>query len=283
MKLAIYSINPLTFVFLRMFFATVLLSFIIKPYLQKNRILDKHWPTIIVAGLLGITLNIGFFFVGLQKTTVVDSSIISATTSVFTALAAYLFLKEKISKIILIGILISFCGVITIIIQPIMDNGLFKFQNILGNIFILMAVWAWVLYTIVNKEISKKYDCLLLAYISFIIGVITFLPFAIKDIVNINFFLNLTPFLVFAIIFETVFCTILAYFFFTLGVKYVSATVTGVLAYIHPIVAVVCSIMFLNERLTIPFIIGALLVICGLFLTEARHKVHPLHHLHLRK
>lgn len=279
-KLALKDLSPYTFIFLRMFIALLLLTPFIYPKLKENKIRIKDMPVVFLSGFFGITLNIGLFFLGLNKTTVIDASVIAATTSLFTAFAAFLFLKEKISKIMLAGMFVSFLGVITIIVQPIFENGLFQQGNILGNIFILGATWAWVGYTILNKKIRKKYNCWVLSYYSFAIGCLSFLPLSLKDILNPNFFSSLSAFSWFAIVFEAIFPTIIAYYFFSWSLKYVSATSSAVIAYIHPIVAILSSIIFLHEKITLPFIAGTVLVAAGLFLSEAKHKLHPLHFLH---
>lgn len=279
-KLALNDISPFTFVFLRMLLAIIILFPFVILRFKNQKFARSDFPLIFLIGFLGITLNIGFYFWGLSLTTVIDASIIVSTTSIFTALAAFLFLKEKISKIVSLGIILSFAGTVVIIAQPILEEGLFRPQNIFGNVFILLATWAWVGYIILNKRIGQKYDTLLLSYIFFLIGAVTFFPLAAQDIFSPVFYASLTPFLIFAILFETVFATILAYFLLTWGIKFISATTSGVISYINPIVAIIVSIMFLGEKITLPFIIGATFVVCGLFLAEARHPKHPLHKLH---
>lgn len=269
-----------TFVFLRILLSLIILGPFILPRLRKETINRADWPKVIAAGFFGIPLNIGLFFWGLSYTTVVDSSVISATVSIFTAVAAFLFLKEKISHIVSLGIIISFAGTIVIILQPILEQGLFRLGNLFGNVLILFATLAWVGYTILNREIGQKYDSFILIYISFLIGVVCFLPFAAKDIFNPDFYFRLTPFLIFAILFETIVATILSYFLFTWGLKYVSATTSGIISYVYPIVAILASIIFLGEKLTMSFVIGTTLVVIGLFISEARHAKHPLHKFH---
>lgn len=279
-KIALSSMSPYTFVFLRLLLTVIILTPFVLPRLLKTKIKPRDYLFVFLSGFFGITLNIGLFFLGLKNTTAIDSSVIAATTSLFTALAAYLFLKEKISRIMLLGMLISFFGVVAIIIQPILENGLFRINNLLGNVFILGATWAWVGYTILGKEINRKYDSWVLSYYAFTTGAICFLPFSLGDITNLNFYLRMNSFGWFAIVFEAVFPTIIAYFLFSWSLKFVSATKAAVIAYLHPIVAIVSSILFLREKPTIPFLFGTFLIIFGLFLSEAKHKKHPLHHLH---
>lgn len=279
-KVALNTLSPATFIFMRLILSLLILAPFTFNRLRKQHFVKSDWPKILLFAILGITLNIGLYFWGLSYTSVIDTSVISATTSIFTALAAYLFLKEKISRLVAVGIALSFAGTVVIILQPILEQGLFHIQNLFGNILVLLATWAWVAYTILNKEISQKYDSMVLTYLSFSIGAVTFLPFAARDIFNPGFYQSLTPFLIFAILFETIFATVLTYSLFTWGLKYVSATAAGIISYLNPIVAILASIVFLGEKLTFSFIVGAVLVIIGLFVSEARHPKHPLHQWH---
>ena len=272
-KLALeQGLAPFTFVFLRMILSLLILLPFLLPKIKKHPVKSKDLPTVIIVGFLGISVNIGLYFLGLSKTTVIDSSIIMAATSIFTALAAFLFLKEKLTHQTIFGTLLSFSGIIVVIIEPLLETGFFQMDNIIGNLLTFGAMIGWVAYTILNKDISKKYNSLVLTYYSFAIGSLTFLPFAFKDVINPSFYFSLTPFLIFAILFETIFATIFTYLLFTWGIKYISATVAGVLGYINPIVAILISIIFLNEKLTVPFILGAGLIIVGIILVEIKSK-----------
>ena len=276
-KYALVFISPLVFVFLRMILAIIFMSPFILPKIRGLKVKLKDIPCLLLAGFTGVTLNIGFYFLGLDKTTVIDSSILLSTTSVFTALAGIILLREKLKIHVIGGIIISFFGTIIIVIQPILENGFFRLENSLGNIFILLSMLTWVVYTILNKEINKIYDSLTIVYLSFLIGAISFLPFALKTITHPEFYLNLPITVIAILLFETIFATICSYVLFTYGVKHVSAAAAGVIQYINPIVAISASILFLGEKITWPFIVGAILIIGGIFLAETMHEKHPLH------
>ncbi|MCL5675699.1 MAG: DMT family transporter [Patescibacteria group bacterium] len=279
-KVALYKISPLTFVAIRMVFSVLILFPFVFPRLKKQNFDKNDCLMILVIGLLGITFNIGFYFLGLSLTSMIDTSVIISTTSIFTAVAAFLFLKEKISRIVSVGIVLSFAGTVVIILQPILEKGLFSSGNLLGNLLILLSTLTWVAYVILNKEIAKKYDSLVLVFIYFIIGTISFVPFAAKDIFRLEFYQSLSPFLIFALAYETIFATVICYFLVIWGLKYVTATTAGIITYINPVISIIASILFLGEKVTATFLIGTVLVASGLFLAETRHPKHPLHIMH---
>ncbi len=279
-KIVLNSVPAFSFVFLRLAIAVLILTpLVVKRHLQiKLKVAD--FINLVVMGLLAITFNIGLYFWGQTYTSVIDAAVILSTTSIFTAIGAFLFLGERKSKVVLLGILISFIGTIIIIIQPVLETGLFHSRNILGNILILLATLSWVAYTILAKELKQKYDTLTKTYFFFLLGLISFFPLSYKNILDLNFYLNLPMSAVLGIIFEGVFATVVAYLLFNWSLKFVSATKSGVISYLIPITSIIISIMFLGEKFTTPFLIGASVVTVGIFLAETRHSMHPLHHLH---
>lgn len=279
-KIVLNSVPAFPFVFLRIAIGALILTpLVINRHLKLKFKLSDLVPLTIM-GLLAITFNIGLYFWGQTYTSVIDAAVILSTTSIFTAIGAFLFLGERKSKVVLLGILISFIGTIIVIIQPLLENGLFHSRNIFGNILILLATLSWVSYTILAKELKQKYDTLTKTYFFFLVGVVSFLPLSYKSIFDLNFYLNLPLSAVLGILFEGIFATVIAYLLFNWSLKFVSATKSGVISYLIPITSIIISILFLGEKFTTPFLIGASIVAVGIFLAETRQPIHPLHHLH---
>lgn len=279
-KIVLNSVPAFPFVFLRLAIAVLILTPIVIKKNLKLRLGFIDFLQLVVMGLLAITFNIGLYFWGQSYTSVIDAAVILSTTSIFTAIGAFLFLGERKSKIVLFGIFISFLGTIIIIIQPILENGLFQAKNMLGNILILFATLSWVAYTILAKEIKQKYDTLTKTYFFFLVGVISFLPLVYKNIFDLNFYLNFQMSTVLGILFEGIFASVIAYTLFNWSLKFVSATKSGVISYLIPITSIIISILFLGEKFSTFFLIGAGISAIGIFLAEIRQPLHPLHHLH---
>jgi drug/metabolite transporter (DMT)-like permease len=64
------------------------------------------------------------------------------------------------------------------------------------------------------------------------------------------------------------FGTFSTYVLYQYALKSLSALTTSLTSYVQPITTAILAIIFLGERLTTPFIIGAMLVFAGIFLVS---------------
>lgn len=271
LKLTLQSIPPFTLAYLRFIIALAIVMpiFFLKGYWKK--IYPSDLKQILLAGILGITLNIGLLFLGASFTTGVHISVLMATIPTFTVLAAVVFLQEKIKSHTIIGMIISFIGTIIIIGQPLLDRQLQGETTIIGDLLILGSVIAWAIYTIVNKEIAAKYQPLSILPIIFLIGTVSFLPLAYLEFRQNPFWiLSVSKIAVFGTLYYGLLSSIAAYFLFTWGLTYASATHAGIETYLIPLVSLPASSVILHEKVDIFFVLGAILILFGLIICEYR-------------
>lgn len=275
LKISLETIPPFSMAFFRF----VIASFVILPFTLKTglNINKSHLPKIIKASFFGITLNIGLLFLGASLTTGLHIAIIAALYPILNAITAKFLLKEKINKRVALGMILGLIGAVIIIGEPIFElRNSYKIEHFIGDILILLSTFAWVGYTIENKELDKlkNYHPFEILPFSFLIGVVTFLPFAILELyLNPVWVENVTTFAKFGLIYYAVFSSFTAYFCFTYGLSKTTATEAGITSYLTPILAILLSIPLLGEKISPFFIIGAVLIACGLLITELhRHK-----------
>lgn len=275
-KLALTNIPPFVLAFFRFFIG----SFLILPLAL------KHWQKlswrllgwICFGGFFSITINITFFFLGLQRTQSINAPIIASSQPIFLYLFALLFLGEKPKLKVISGIGISFLGVLTIILSPFLTDGNINFLKDLsafeGNLFLLIATLGAVGHTLIFKKILKEVNHFQATFVSFLFGALTFFPLMINDLKTWNFFdLNHLGWL--GMIFGVFFCSAFAYALFNYGISKIPAQEVGIFSYIDPIAAVLLAIPLLHEIPTVYFYLGCLLVFGGIFLAEGRIHYHP--------
>jgi drug/metabolite transporter (DMT)-like permease len=279
-KLALTNIPPFTLAFLRFFIG----SFLILPFAVKNwRKIDlKLLGEICLGGLFSITINIAFFFLGIQRTQSINAPVIASSQPIFLYLFAILFLKEIPKKRVLMGIIISFVGVLIILMSPFLATGKINFIKELaafeGNLFLLIATLGAVGHTLIFKNILKKVDHLQATYISFLFGALTFLPLMINDLRTWSFTsLNINGWV--GIIFGVFFCSTLAYVLFNYGISKIAAQEVGIFSYIDPVAAVLLAVPLLHEIPSLYFYLGSVFVFGGIFLSEGRIQYHPFHRI----
>lgn len=279
-KYSLQNIPPFTLAFFRFFIATfLLLPFAIKQWKQ---ISVKQLVYIGVGALFAININIGFFFLGLQRTESINAPIIASAQPVFLYVLSILFLHEKIHLKVFIGILISFLGVLGIVLGPMFLNGSVslaaKETAFEGNLYLVIATMGSVVNAIMFKRILKQVNAMQVSFISFLVGSLVFIPFMMPELSRWSFQqLNIQG--IVGIVFGSVFSSAIAYYLFNYGISKIQAQEVGIFTYIDPIIAVIIAIPLVHEYPDPLFFIGSLFVFMGIVVAEGRIHWHPIHRL----
>lgn len=276
-KFALTNIPPFTLAFIRFFFAGLIFLPLALNKWQKLTV--KQWLEILLIGFFGITINISFFFLGLQKTESINVPVIASSAPIFIYLLSIMFLREKPKLKVLTGMLIALAGVLFIILSPlILDGKKFILGAIEGNLFILLATFGSVLQTIFGRDVLKKVDVLQVSAITFLFGSLTFIPFIPKEFASWDIsFLSIAGWT--GIIFGVFFSSALAYFLFYHGVSKLKAQDVGIFTYIDPLAAIIVAAPLLHEYPNLFYVLGGALIFGGIYLAEGRVHWHPIHKL----
>lgn len=280
-KFALVNIPPFTLAFIRFFLAgLIFLPLTIKKW---QKLTPQQWLEIIYVGFFGITVNISFFFLGLEKTESINVPVIASSGPIFIYLLSILFLKEKPKLKVLVGMLIALFGVSFIILSPLfLDGKKIVVGAIEGNLFILLATLGTVFQTIVGRNVLRKVNAIQVSTITFLFGSITFLPFIQKEFINWNLsYLNVAGLT--GIVYGVLFSSALAYCLFYYGVSKIKAQEVGIFTYIDPVAAIVVAAPLLHEYPNIYYIIGSLLIFGGIYFAEGRIHWHPFHRIKMSK
>ncbi len=274
-KFSLENIPPFTLAFIRFFFASLLFIPFIAPVWKSMT--KKEFLLICLGSLFGITLNISAFFLGLQKTVSINAPIIASSGPVFLFFLSVLFLKEKANIKVFIGMLISFIGVLFIILSPIfLDGKHLVLGEIEGNLLFVLATMGSVISTVIYKSVLEKINALQIAFLSFIISSLTFAPAMVWELKQWSFSeLNIQGWT--GIVFGVFFSSALAYYLYYYGLSKLLSQEIGLFTYIDPVVAVLIAIPLLAEYPTIYFFIGSLLVFGGIYIAEKRIHYHRVY------
>jgi drug/metabolite transporter (DMT)-like permease len=274
-KFALTGIPPFTLAFIRFFFGALLFIPIVVRNWQKMSVRD--FIEICVGGFLGISVNIAFFFLGLQKAESINVTIIGSAGPVFLYLISILFLKEKPNGKVFMGMLIALLGVCVIIFSPIlMSGGGLSSGKLEGNFYYVIATLGAVLYPVISKRALSRINPFQVTFIGFIVGALTFMPLMVKELATWSFTSLDMPGII-GIFYGVFFSSFLAYLCFNIGTSKIKAQEIGLFSYIDPVAAVLVAMPLLHEIPSTYFLIGAVFVIGGIFIAEGRLHYHPFH------
>lgn len=281
-KITLQEFPPMSLALLRFALASLLLAPFFLAETKKVKIDKKDLPKLIAIGVLIISLNITFFFEGIKRTTAVNASVLSLSIPMLSVLFGWWFLKEKIRLVNLFGIAVGTAGALIIIGLPQIINGQVSSEVILGNILIVLASISWIGGATVSKKVLTKYSSLTVTAVAFLVGTISFfIPAAVEYIQNPAWVNQITILGILGLVYMTLLSSISAYFLFEWGLSKTSIIAADLFQYIEPFAATTLAVLLLHETIVSLFVLGASLIVVGVFLgTLAKKVTHRYHKAH---
>lgn len=274
-KLSLQNIPLYTLAFWRFFLGALILWALLGKKITLALSSRADAVLLFLYGMLGITLNIIFFFEGLKRTFSINSPIISSAQPILILFLALVFLHETFHWKKFIGMLLGTAGILVIVLEPLLAQGVDG--SIIGNIFLVIATLAAVGQTIVGKKIVGRYNPFAFTFWAFLIGAASFLPMAITEYITIpNLYQSLDWRGYLGIGYGAIFSSAAGYGLFAWGLSKIKASDTAVFSYVDPVIGTILGALLLHEPITPLFLVGALLIFGGIYVAEGRIHYHPV-------
>lgn len=271
-KWALQDIQPFTFGFLRFFLSALILL----PFTFKHLKIQKQDISLLIfIAVIGLGFRIAYMLFGLTLTPSINEPIIASAAPLFLIIGSIFFFHEKTKKKVIGGALISLIGIVLIVLQPIFEQDLNA--SLIGNMFLIVSMALYVIYTIFLKQLSSSYRALTLLFWVFMIASLTFFPFALFENLTSTHAFTFNIQAIIGILFAVLFATCLAYILHIYAVKHISVSEVGLFTYMDPFIAIAVAGPLLGETINRTFIIGAFLIFIGIFIAENRIHYHPIH------
>ncbi|MBX2972547.1 MAG: DMT family transporter [Flavobacteriales bacterium] len=243
-------IGPSGFILLRVLGAGLLfwLLFAFRP----QRVPAADLGRLFLCALTGVALNQLMFFHGLMRTTPLNASIIMVATPTLVLVLAGVVLKERITWMKALGVLLGAGGAVVLILAK--PAGASTGATVLGDLFILINAMSYGLFLVLVKPLMRKYGAVTVMAWCFLFGLLLVLPFGWGEMVAVQWQALTVPHIL-ALVFVVVMVTFVAYLMNTWALARVSPTVVGTYIYLQPVLAAAFTWLFVRvgpERLGIP-------------------------------
>ena len=264
-KIALSELGPLTMSALRALIAAPLLLLV-------SRLLEGALPplhrrdllAVVVLGVSGFVGNSALWYVGMRATTPANAGILGAASPVVVALAAALWLRERISPLNLAGIALTLLAVVLTVAQGSLHVLLTLSVN-RGDVVILLSQSLWVVYTLYSRANLSTLSPLQMLAGAHLVAAGLLLPLALVE----------RPWQAFAhaswVSFSVVIYTALlgtpAHIAFYQAVRLVGPSRASVFMNLIPFMVLGLSWLMLGEPIRWYHWVGAVGVIAGVFLT----------------
>ncbi|MFI5170742.1 MAG: DMT family transporter [Chitinophagales bacterium] len=271
-KIVLESIPAFGIVLIRVTISMLIFWFIHQVFI-KERIEKTDRGKLLLASLFGVAVNQLLFFKGLSLTSEIHSALIMITTPIIVLLMAWIILKDRITILKTIGIIVGGSGVALLISSGAKDIA--SPSNSLGDIFIMINASSYAVFLVITKPLMQKYAPLTIAKWIFIYGFFLVLPFGINDCMSIDLSALETP-TILALIYVVLGATVLAYLFNMLGLNYGNPALVSIYIYTQPVIATIIAVLSGSDYISAEKIISSILVFSGVALVSFTGNVKPL-------
>ncbi|WP_407931712.1 DMT family transporter [Citreicoccus inhibens] len=263
-KRAMAELPPLTVVLWRFLLSgsvfVLLLCFTPGPVLPPR----SEWKRIFVLGLLAGPVNQVLFFTGLARSSAAHAALLYALTPLGVYLASLLLGRERASTRASLGIATAFTGVVVLLL----GRGLESARGALvGDLLILAAVAAWVVYTTEGKPFASQFGPIRATAWSMTMAAVLMLP--------------LTPWVLRwaevkaasgaalgSIVYLGLLTSVVAYLIWYYALSKVPASRVAIFSNLQPAATAIAAWLLLNEALHWELAVGGGLVLAGVRLTQ---------------
>lgn len=265
-KIVFEFYNPITVVFFRLIISSIFLFALMYPLKRLQKIQKGDLKYFILVSIFNPFLYFLGESYGVKFVSSTLAAVIIATIPLFTSFTSSFFLNEKITKMNILGILVSILGVGFVIF----NKGETIDASPFGIGMLSFAVVAAIGYTLVLKKLTIKYNSTTVVTYHNFIGIFLFAPlFFIIDYPEFKLIGFSTdawiPLLKLAI-----FGSSFAFIFFTFSIKRIGIAKANAFTNLIPVFTALIAYFVLNEIINMNKITGISLVICGLFLTQIK-------------
>lgn len=268
-KFTLGGFDPITFLVYRFGISSIISIFLILTFKFKFPKKFADIALLIIYGILASSVSLALLFFGLKNTTVLDSSLITLSDPLLISIAGVYFLREKISKREKIGISIAVLGTLLTIIEPLIQNG--GSLRLSGNIMIVAYAIVVAGTAVLAKVLLRRgIEASTMTALSFILGFVTLLPFAsltnLYSLSSIHYSYHLGVF------YMAVISGSLAFYLSNKAQKSIEIGEQAIFGYMYPVFAAPLAVLWLGEKITPIFIIGAIIIAIGVFIAEVKKK-----------
>ena len=261
-KFSLDYTTPNLFLLYRFLIATIL--FLPFYLVYRKKIKTKTKPLLLLSlALLGTPLTLLPLFYGLNLTTSIEGSILEASSPLFIILGGLLFLRERMSLKEWLGFGITLIGTSLLTFEPVITGHSFTSISLTGNFLIIISNIIWASFLLIAKK--YKTDTIELTFYSFLISIPFFFFLALTEGSLIPNRLAIP-----GIVYMATFGSIVAFWAYTEGQKYIEASEAAIFTYLRPVFALPLALLWLKEPMS-PIAIASLIIITfGVFRCQKR-------------
>lgn len=267
-KVAYKAYGPMTVVFFRLTLAAAIIIIFSKVTGKLENLKREDWGWMLLLSFFEPFMYFMGESFGLKYISPTIAAVVISTIPLFTALAAWYFHHETLSRTNFTGLLVSFIGVSLVVF----DTAYGLSASPLGLALEFIAVLSTIGYAVVLKKLTARYNGYTIICYQNLFGAFMFFPFWLifESAATIQTPFNSEAFS--AIIKLAVFASIMGFIFFTYSIRHIGINRSNMFVNVIPVFVAVFSFFILGDEINVQKAAGIIIVISGLFLAGRKSK-----------
>jgi drug/metabolite transporter (DMT)-like permease len=246
---------------------TALILLIVQAYRRRLWLKDRRdYAKLAVLSVFGVSLNQLLFIGGLSLTKAANTSLLAVTIPIFTLIVGTVVGSEKLRGAKVLGIALAAAGVI-FLIDP--RNASFSSQTTLGDLMIILNSLSYGIYVATSKEVITRNGAFRSMMWVFIFASVVCVPIGAYSLSSIDV-MAVDQTIWWLVLYVAVVATAGPYLLNAFAISKVAPSVVAVYVYLQPMIGFILAVLFLNEGLGWNFIVAALCIFAGVYLTTRR-------------
>jgi len=263
-KSAVAQLPPVGFTFLRFVLASVTLLLLLRWREGSIGLPRRDLVAILALGAIGFGAYQILWTTGLTTVPAGDSALLIAATPVLVALLAVVARTDVLTPLKLIGILVSFVGVVIVVGS---GPGLTLGRSLVGEALTLAGAVCWSVYTAFGAPYVRRHSPLRATAWATVAGTVVLAPIAVLQLGSLDR-VPLGLDVIGAILYSGMLAAGVANVVVLNGVKVVGPTRTAALQFLVPALAVLLAFLFLQEPIRPGQVVGGLVIVGGVLITR---------------
>ena len=259
-KIALLELSVPHLVLYRFVFASI--GFI--PWLLHSRagLLRREWRVVATAAVIGVPVQFLLQFEGLSRTTASHAALMIGTAPVLVAVAAFIFLRERLRSVAWLALAASTIGVAMIVMHAVNPGTVSGAQpTLLGDALVLLSMLAAVVWILVSKQLMAHHSPVAVSGVITISGTVALAAWVIPR--NGLPPTHLAPGTWLAIVALGLIATTLSTVFWNWGLAHTDAGKAGAFINLEPVIGALLGVFLLHESLDLVAVLGGVLIVGG--------------------
>lgn len=243
-----------------------LLFWLISLFMPQEKVAWRDHPKILAASVLGFLLTQLTFLIAIPSITPLDCSITSAMSPIYTMIIAAIVLREPITWQKAGGVILSFAGVIFLLLNSVSASGTAQTTTV-GLLLMILNCICFSLYLGIFKPLISRYSVVTFMKWIFLYSMIMSLPLSLGELTTLNY-AQLPGNIVAELAFLIICSTFITYFLIPVAQKRIRPTLVSMYSYVQPIIAISVSIYLGMDTLSWQKVLAAAAVFVGVVIVS---------------